>query len=60
VAGFDDIKEAALADPPLTTVASDRPGHRRTGAEGSGRAAGRPRAVRATMPRRVGSSETGL
>ncbi len=25
VAGFDDIKEAALADPPLTTVASDRP-----------------------------------
>jgi LacI family transcriptional regulator len=24
VAGFDDIKEAALADPPLTTVASDR------------------------------------
>jgi LacI family transcriptional regulator len=26
VAGFDDIKEAALADPPLTTVASDRPG----------------------------------
>lgn len=26
VAGFDDIKEAALADPPLTTVASDRSG----------------------------------
>ncbi|AXI87590.1 LacI family transcriptional regulator [Actinospica acidiphila] len=25
VVGFDDIKEAALADPPLTTVASDRP-----------------------------------
>ncbi|WP_330458581.1 LacI family transcriptional regulator [Streptomyces sp. NBC_00820] len=25
VAGFDDIKEAGLADPPLTTVASDRP-----------------------------------
>ncbi|MFD7922424.1 LacI family DNA-binding transcriptional regulator [Streptomyces sp. NPDC059740] len=24
VAGFDDIKEAALTDPPLTTVASDR------------------------------------
>ncbi|HEY3478152.1 MAG TPA: substrate-binding domain-containing protein, partial [Streptomyces sp.] len=24
VAGFDDVKEAALADPPLTTVASDR------------------------------------
>lgn len=24
VAGFDDIPEAALADPPLTTVASDR------------------------------------
>jgi LacI family transcriptional regulator len=24
VAGFDDIKEAALADPPLTTIASDR------------------------------------
>ena len=24
VAGFDDIKEAAFADPPLTTVASDR------------------------------------
>ncbi|MCX2969821.1 LacI family DNA-binding transcriptional regulator [Streptomyces sp. TRM70308] len=26
VAGFDDVKEAALTDPPLTTVASDRPG----------------------------------
>lgn len=25
VAGFDDVKEAALTDPPLTTVASDRP-----------------------------------
>ncbi|MBB6415133.1 LacI family DNA-binding transcriptional regulator [Streptomyces massasporeus] len=25
VAGFDDIKEAALTDPPLTTIASDRP-----------------------------------
>lgn len=25
VAGFDDIKEAALADPPMTSVASDRP-----------------------------------
>ena len=25
VAGFDDVKEAGLADPPLTTVASDRP-----------------------------------
>jgi len=24
VAGFDDIKEAALTDPPLTTVSSDR------------------------------------
>ncbi|WP_129285189.1 LacI family DNA-binding transcriptional regulator [Streptomyces sp. GZWMJZ-114] len=24
VAGFDDVKEAALTDPPLTTVASDR------------------------------------
>ncbi|GAA4316866.1 LacI family DNA-binding transcriptional regulator [Streptomyces venetus] len=24
VAGFDDIKEAALADPPMTTIASDR------------------------------------
>ena len=24
VAGFDDIKEAALTDPPMTTVASDR------------------------------------
>ncbi|AEW94915.1 MULTISPECIES: LacI family DNA-binding transcriptional regulator [Streptomycetaceae] len=24
IAGFDDVKEAALADPPLTTVASDR------------------------------------
>jgi LacI family transcriptional regulator len=24
VAGFDDVKEAGLADPPLTTVASDR------------------------------------
>jgi LacI family transcriptional regulator len=24
VAGFDDIKEAALTDPPLTTIASDR------------------------------------
>ena len=24
MAGFDDIKEAALAYPPLTTVASDR------------------------------------
>ena len=24
VAGFDDVPEAALADPPLTTVASDR------------------------------------
>ncbi|MEE1930419.1 LacI family DNA-binding transcriptional regulator [Streptomyces sp. TRM 70351] len=26
VAGFDDVKEAALTDPPLTTVASDRTG----------------------------------
>jgi LacI family transcriptional regulator len=26
VAGFDDVKEAALTDPPLTTVASDRVG----------------------------------
>jgi LacI family transcriptional regulator len=26
VAGFDDVKEAALTDPPLTTVASDREG----------------------------------
>ncbi|MCZ7415018.1 LacI family DNA-binding transcriptional regulator [Streptomyces sp. WMMC897] len=26
VAGFDDVKEAALTDPPLTTVASDRSG----------------------------------
>ncbi|MFB7257300.1 LacI family DNA-binding transcriptional regulator [Streptomyces nojiriensis] len=25
VAGFDDVKEAALTDPPLTTIASDRP-----------------------------------
>ncbi|MFD9881953.1 LacI family DNA-binding transcriptional regulator [Streptomyces alboflavus] len=25
VAGFDDVKEAGLTDPPLTTVASDRP-----------------------------------
>ncbi|GEB58306.1 putative HTH-type transcriptional regulator [Streptomyces gardneri] len=25
VAGFDDVKEAALTDPPLTTVSSDRP-----------------------------------
>ncbi|CAM5730489.1 LacI family DNA-binding transcriptional regulator [Streptomyces hirsutus] len=25
VVGFDDIKEAALTDPPMTTVASDRP-----------------------------------
>ncbi|WP_327284081.1 MULTISPECIES: LacI family DNA-binding transcriptional regulator [unclassified Streptomyces] len=25
VAGFDDVKEAALTDPPLTTMASDRP-----------------------------------
>ncbi|MDN3297394.1 LacI family DNA-binding transcriptional regulator [Streptomyces ficellus] len=25
VAGFDDVKEAALTDPPLTTVFSDRP-----------------------------------
>ena len=24
VAGFDDIKEAALTDPPMTTVGSDR------------------------------------
>jgi LacI family transcriptional regulator len=24
VIGFDDIKEAALADPPMTTIASDR------------------------------------
>ena len=24
VAGFDDVKEAALTDPPLTTVGSDR------------------------------------
>lgn len=24
VAGFDDVKEAALTDPPLTTIASDR------------------------------------
>ncbi|MFD0329415.1 substrate-binding domain-containing protein [Streptacidiphilus monticola] len=26
VIGFDDIKEAAFADPPLTTIASDRDG----------------------------------
>jgi LacI family transcriptional regulator len=26
VAGFDDVKEAALTDPPLTTVATDRTG----------------------------------
>ncbi|HEY9370796.1 LacI family DNA-binding transcriptional regulator [Streptomyces sp.] len=25
VAGFDDVKEAALTDPPLTTISSDRP-----------------------------------
>lgn len=25
VAGFDDVKEAGLTDPPLTTVFSDRP-----------------------------------
>lgn len=25
VAGFDDVKEAGLTDPPLTTVHSDRP-----------------------------------
>jgi LacI family transcriptional regulator len=25
VAGFDDVKEAGLTDPPLTTVSSDRP-----------------------------------
>ncbi|MEU2864530.1 substrate-binding domain-containing protein, partial [Streptomyces mirabilis] len=24
VAGFDDVKEAALTDPPMTTIASDR------------------------------------
>jgi LacI family transcriptional regulator len=26
VAGFDDVKEAGLTDPPLTTVGSDREG----------------------------------
>ncbi len=30
VAGFDDVKEAALTDPPLTTVATDRTGMART------------------------------
>ncbi|MFE4641243.1 substrate-binding domain-containing protein, partial [Streptomyces sp. NPDC056730] len=25
VAGFDDVKEAGLTDPPLTTISSDRP-----------------------------------
>lgn len=30
VVGFDDVKEAAMADPPLTTVASDREAMART------------------------------
>lgn len=30
VAGFDDVKEAAMTDPPLTTVASDREAMART------------------------------
>ena len=30
VAGFDDVKEAAMTDPPLTTVASDRQAMART------------------------------
>lgn len=43
VAGFDDVKEAALTDPPLTTIASDRPAMARAAVDWSGRRPARGR-----------------
>ena len=57
MAGFDDVKEAALTDPPLTTVGSDREAMARAAVDlvldDALRVAGSKRRARAAVPVRL-------